>query len=334
MSIIHVQNLQKDFRIRKKEAGSGRFLSRLISKQYETKSAVQNISFSINPGEMVGFIGPNGAGKSTTIKMLTGILVPTSGEILVNGRIPHKNRMENAAGIGVVFGQRTQLWWDIPLQESVELLKYVYKIPDSIYKENLRFLSDLLEIGTFMQTPVRQLSLGQRMRGDLLAALIHNPQILFLDEPTIGLDVIAKEKIRELLVNINRERKVSIMLTTHDMVDIEKTCNRMIIIDKGQLMYDGGLKQIKDRFGKQRKLIVDFKSIRLIPPINGVVVNELEGTKVLFQFHKDEISASRLIAMISEHNEISDLEIVEPEIDHIIREIYENGIEDTIPVNV
>ncbi|WP_054943544.1 ABC transporter ATP-binding protein [Paenibacillus ihuae] len=325
MSLIQIHGLRKHYKLKRKEkSGFKGAVRSFFSGSYELKEAVKDLSFSIDSGEMVGFIGPNGAGKSTTIKMLTGILVPSSGELYVNGKIPYKNRMENAADIGVVFGQRTQLWWDLPLSESLELSKYIYKIPESDFRKNLRFLSDLLDTGSFMNTPVRQLSLGQRMRGDLLAALLHNPSILFLDEPTIGLDVIAKEKIRDLLVNINREKKVTVMLTTHDMKDIEKTCNRMIIIDKGQLVYDGGMDQIRKNYGKYRKLIVEFHSISHIPGIPGVEVTRLEGMRVSFRFHKDEISAAALLVELSRYNEVTDLTIVEPEIDQIIREIYVN----------
>lgn len=323
MTLISVRELHKEFQISKKRSGLLGAVRSLFLNDYEKKLAVNNISFTVNQGEMIGFIGPNGAGKSTTIKMLTGILVPTSGEILVNGKIPHKSREENAAIIGVVFGQRTQLWWDLPLFESIELLKYVYKIPNDTYRKNLNFLSDLLDVGSFVHTPVRQLSLGQRMRGDLLAALIHDPTILFLDEPTIGLDVIAKEKIRDLLVSINKEKQVSVMLTTHDMVDIEKTCDRMIVIDKGQMIYDGGIQQIRLNFGKMRKLIVDFKYTPNLEESMEFVIKQ-EGLRVWFEFNKDRLSASELISRISQSNELIDLSIEEQEIDSIIKEIYEH----------
>jgi ABC-2 type transport system ATP-binding protein len=325
MSLIEVRGLKKSYKIlKRKESGLKGAVRSFFSGSYEWKEAVRDLSFSIDSGEMVGFIGPNGAGKSTTIKMLTGILVPSSGELYVNGNIPYKNRMVNSAEIGVVFGQRTQLWWDLPLAESLELSKYIYKIPNEEFQKSLNFLSDLLDTGSFMNTPVRQLSLGQRMRGDLLAALLHNPRILFLDEPTIGLDVIAKEKIRDLLVDINREKKVTVMLTTHDMKDIEKTCNRMIIIDKGILVYDGDLHQIRKHYGKQRRMIVEFHAINHIPSIPGVNVERLDGMRVAFQFHKEEISATTLLSELSRNNEVTDMTIEEPDIDQIIREIYIN----------
>ena len=284
---------------------------------------MDGITFDIQSGEMIGFIGPNGAGKSTTIKMLTGILVPTSGEVTVLGRTPHKNREMNAANLGVVFGQRTQLWWDLPLIESIELLKYVYRIPENQFRRTLGMLSDLLEVNAFMNTPVRQLSLGQRMRGDLLAALIHEPPILFLDEPTIGLDIIAKERIRDLLVTINRERGVTVLLTTHDMADIEKTCDRMIIIDQGSLIYDGKLAALRAQYGKIRRLRVDFRNEPRSLQLDGAVLVNQEGLRCWFDFDKDDITASQLIARISEQEEIVDLTIEEPEIESIIKEIYE-----------
>ncbi|WP_127530185.1 ABC transporter ATP-binding protein [Paenibacillus kobensis] len=322
MSVISVENISKHFLIPQKKKGFLGSVSSLFSNQYETKVAVKDISFQINQGEMVGFIGPNGAGKSTTIKMLTGILVPTAGDVKVNGKVPYKNREENAANIGVVFGQRTQLWWDLPLLESFELLRYIYKIPETKYRTNLRFLTELLEVNSFITTPVRQLSLGQRMRADLLASLLHDPAILFLDEPTIGLDAIAKERIRELLVAINKEKNVTVLLTTHDMSDIEKTCNRMIIIDKGSKIYDGGINEIRANYGESRTLVMDFGHTPVIPQINAVTSIECEGLRYRIQFQKSKISASQLISLLSKDNELVDLTVQEPEIESIIKEIY------------
>jgi ABC-2 type transport system ATP-binding protein len=318
--------LHKEFSIVHKAPGFTGAVRGFFSPQYVVKQAVAGISFEVEKGEMIGFIGPNGAGKSTTIKMLTGILMPTSGEVTVNGRNPHKHREENAFSIGVVFGQRTQLWWDLPLIESIELLKDVYRIPVEIYKRNAAFLTELLEVGTFLHTPVRQLSLGQRMRGDLLAALLHEPSILFLDEPTIGLDAIAKQNIRSLLTAINRESKVSVLLTTHDMADIEKTCRRMIIIDKGRLIYDGGIDEIKRRYGKSRKLIVDFKEEPNLHMLPEASILWRDGLRVAIAFDKDAISASDLIAHVSKGNELADLTLEEPEIETIIAEIYSGAV--------
>jgi ABC-2 type transport system ATP-binding protein len=325
LSLIEVNQVFKEFCIARKQPGIFASTRALFNPKYEIRSAVNGISFSIQPGEMVGFIGPNGAGKSTTIKMLTGILVPTSGDIHVLGHVPHKHRELNAANIGVVFGQRTQLWWDLPLIDSFELLKYVFKLPQDVYMKNLNFLSELLEVNAFINTPVRQLSLGQRMRGDLLAALLHDPAILFLDEPTIGLDAIAKETIRNLLVQINKERKVSVLLSTHDMIDIEKTCKRMIIIDKGSLVYDGGIDDIRANYGKTRKLIVDFKYTPQFVEMHDAQVIEQDGLRYSFSFDKDRISASELITRVSLSNEVADLTIEETDIDAIIKEIYQSN---------
>lgn len=259
MPAIEVEHLMKDFMIAKRETGFLGAVKSLVKREHIKKEAVQNISFSINEGEMVGYIGPNGAGKSTTIKMLTGILVPTSGCVKVNGIIPYENRQENAKNIGVVFGQRTQLWWDLPTIESFELLKEIYRVSDKRYKKNMDTFTEILGLDEFLNTPVRQLSLGQRMRADIAASLPHDPPILFLDEPTIGLDVVAKEKMRTFIKEINLERNITVILTTHDMEDIEKLCERMILIDHGQKVYDGEIAVVKERFGKTRTLIVDLE---------------------------------------------------------------------------
>lgn len=298
----------------------------LFHREYMIKKAVEDVSFSIEEGEMVGYIGPNGAGKSTTIKMLTGILVPTSGEVWVNGILPYKERQKNAKQIGVVFGQRTQLWWDLPTIDSFELLKQVYNIPEQRYRQNMETFSEILGLHEFYQTPVRQLSLGQRMRADIAASLLHDPKILFLDEPTIGLDVVAKERMRTFIQEMNRERSVTVILTTHDMADIEKLCQRMILIDKGRLMYDGPLTQIKELYGTSRILIVDVEKGTEPFVVEGAQVIREEGKRKWLQFNRDQISASRLIRRISEQYEIADLTLEEPDIDTIVRRIYEEGI--------
>jgi ABC-2 type transport system ATP-binding protein len=330
-----MQHISKTFLIAKRQEGMWGAVKSLFHREYITKHAVEDVSFSIEEGEMVGYIGPNGAGKSTTIKMLTGILVPTSGEVRVNGVVPFENRQKNARQIGVVFGQRTQLWWDLPTIESFELLKQVYQISDKRYRQNMDTFSDILGLNEFYQTPVRQLSLGQRMRADIAASLLHDPAILFLDEPTIGLDVVAKEKMRMFIQEINRERGVTVILTTHDMADIEKLCQRMILIDKGHVMYDGALSAIKERFGKDRILVVDIDddddgngAWHHPNFVEGARLIREEGNRKWLRFNREEISASQLIARISEHCEISDLTLEEPEIDGIIRKIYEEGIPD------
>jgi len=326
MRIIEVNRLRKEFKIAKRQEGLWGAVKSLFHREYVTKTAVRDISFTVDAGEIVGYVGPNGAGKSTTIKMLTGILVPTSGYVKVNGLIPYKERQKNARQIGVVFGQRTQLWWDLPTIESFELLKQVFQIPEKRYKRNLEQFTEILGLEEFLHIPVRQLSLGQRMRADIAAALLHDPAILYLDEPTIGLDVVAKERMRNFIREINAERGVTVILTTHDMSDIEKLCRRMILIDQGQVMYDGDLATIKERFGGESVLIIDLEEeVRDFTVTGGRVVKE-EGRRKWIQFRRAEISASQLINQISERYEIRDLALEEPEIEVMIRNIYENGI--------
>ncbi len=329
MALIEVQNLIKDYRLSVKKKGLLGAIQGLLVPEYKIKRAVDNISFSINKGEMVGFIGPNGAGKSTTVKMLTGILAPSKGSIMINGISPHKDRKKNAANIGAVFGQRTQLWWDLPVADTYDLLRYIYKIPEKKYKDNLAMFNDLLGINEFMSQPVRQLSLGQRMRADIAAALLHDPEIVFFDEPTIGLDVVAKEKIREFIRQINIEKGTTMLFTTHDMLDIEKTCKRMIIIDQGIIIYDGTVEQIKERYGKARVLVAEFEQDfdgRFEVPFGVELIEEKENKKYL-QFNKDEIQVSSLISELTSRYSIQDLTIKEPEVEAIIREIYEGGID-------
>jgi ABC-2 type transport system ATP-binding protein len=327
-AIIEVKGLRKEFQIAKRKEGAFGAVRSLFSREFTTKVAVNNVSFAIEPGELVGYIGPNGAGKSTTIKMLTGILVPSGGEVRVRGLVPYEKRVENARQIGVVFGQRTQLWWDLPTIESFELLQHIYKVPAATYQRNMDRFKGLLGLEEFLQTPVRQLSLGQRMRADLAAALLHDPQILYLDEPTIGLDVVAKEKIREFIKEINRERGVTVILTTHDMQDIEKICERMILIDKGTVIYDGPVAQIKERFGKARTLVVDLEpnGFGTELAVAGAEQVKQEGNRFWLRFNRDEVSASQLIARVSEHYAIRDLTVEEPEIEGIISRIYQEGI--------
>lgn len=327
-AVIEVKGLRKEFRVAKRKEGAFGAIRTLFSNEYTEKLAVNDVSFTIQPGELVAYIGPNGAGKSTTIKMLTGILVPSGGELRVMGRVPYERRTENAKSIGVVFGQRTQLWWDLPTIESFELLQHIYKIPAETYRRNMDRFRDLLGLDEFLQTPVRQLSLGQRMRADLAAALLHDPQIVYLDEPTIGLDVVAKEKIRDFIREINRERGVTVILTTHDMQDIEKICERMILIDKGTVLYDGPVAQIKERFGKLRTLVVDLEENgeELHLAVDGVEQVKREGSRFWLRFNRDEFSASQVIARVSEQHAIRDLTVEEPEIEGIIARIYQEGL--------
>jgi len=325
--VIVAERLEKTYRVPVRKKGGA--LRALVSRGTKAVHAVDGISFTIAPGEMVGYVGPNGAGKSTTIKMLTGILVPSGGQVRVAGLDPTRQRRTLAARIGVVFGQRTQLWWDLPLIESLELLRYVYRVPEARFAENLTAFREILGLDEFLQTPVRQLSLGQRMRGDLAAALLHDPAILYLDEPTIGLDVVAKGRIREFLLEINRERGVTVLLTTHDMADIAHLCARMMIIDHGHLLYDGSVGAIRDRFGTERTLVVDLETDEP-GPLVGLQAEEIrsDGLRRWLRFRRADVTAAELIAAVSVRYPIRDLTIEEPEIEAIVRRIYQEGMGD------
>ncbi len=326
MPIITVEHLSKHFKVYKRRTGFLGGLRNIVSREHNIIKAVDDVSFTLERGELVGYIGANGAGKSTTIKMLTGILVPTSGQAEVMGLVPYERRKENARRIGVVFGQRTQLWWDLPVIDSFDLLKHIYAIPQKVYKQNLELFSDLLQLHPFLDTPVRKLSLGQRMRCDLTAALLHNPEILYLDEPTIGLDVVAKEHIRQFIKKINAERQVTVILTTHDLNDVEKVCQRMIIIDSGKIIYDGGIDALKQRYGKTRMLIVDLARAYTEIKLDGAEMTRREDSRIWLTFDRDTISASELIGQLTTQYEIKDLTISEPEIEEIVRRIYEWGM--------
>jgi len=297
-----------------------------VRRTRTTVRAVDGISFEVERGEMVGYVGPNGAGKSTTVKMLTGILVPSSGHVRVLGLEPTRQRVELARRIGVVFGQRTQLWWDLPLRDSFELLRHIYRVPRDTYEHNLAAFADVLELGPFLATPVRQLSLGQRMRGDLAAVLLHDPEILFLDEPTIGLDVVAKARIRAFLTELNADRETTVLLTTHDMDDIEQLCRRMLVIDRGRVIYDGDLETIRTRFGGDSVLVVDL--VEPGPPIeiDGVRVERIDGPRQWLRFRREQTSAAALVAEVAARAQLRDLAITDPAIEDVVRRIYEEGL--------
>ncbi|MTI71716.1 MAG: ATP-binding cassette domain-containing protein [Firmicutes bacterium] len=326
MSIIKVKNLNKEFHIRKREDGLLGAFKGVFSNEKIIKKAVNDISFEINKGEIIGYLGPNGAGKSTTIKMLSGILVPSSGLVKIKGLIPYENRIENARNIGVVFGQRTQLWWDIPISESFSLMKHMYKIPTIKYKRNMEMFSDILGISEFYNVPVRQLSLGQRMRADLCASLLHNPEILFLDEPTIGLDVVVKEKIRNFIKEINKSRKTTVILTTHDMEDIEKLASRVIVIDQGSLMYDGKLDMLKNIYGTEEVIEVEIKSnIKNFDELYKMGVNEInhKKNKILIKYNKEYINSATIIGWFMKQGKVNDFLVHGINIDEVIRKMYE-----------
>ena len=326
MSIITVHNLQKHFTVYRHHRGFWGALRNLTTREGQVVRAVDGVSFDIQPGELVGYLGPNGAGKSTTIKMLTGLLVPTGGDLRVNGHVPWRERQRYVAGIGAVFGQRTTLWWDLPVIESLDLLQYIYKVPSERFRRNLAEFRQLLELDPFLETPVRSLSLGQRMRADLCAAQLHDPPLLFLDEPTIGLDVVAKERIRQFIRHINQERGTTIILTTHDLSDVEKLCDRVMIIDRGKLLFDGQLATLQNRFGGKRELVVDFAEDYPTVDIAGAEVITRDGQRVTYQFDRVGTTASALIGRLSAQYRLRDLSVREPEIEDTIRRIYEERL--------
>ncbi len=322
MAIIEVDDLIKEFRRHKRYGGALGAVRTLFTHEYTTHRAVDGVSFSIGQGEAVGYVGPNGAGKSTTIKMLTGILVPTSGRVLVNGRVPHQARRENARRIGVVFGQRSQLWWDLPLVDSFDLHRHVYDIPPDRYRENLGFCEEVLGVGEFAQVPVRQLSLGQRMRAELAMALLHEPEILFLDEPTIGLDVLAKDRIREFLRAVNREREVTIILTTHDLKDIEEICPRLMVINTGRVIYDGTVRDLKARLGDRREIAIEFERDPGPVELPGAELVRDEGARKRYRFDRGRVSAFDLLRGLEGRYPIADVSLEEAGIEEMIRELY------------
>ncbi len=327
MSIISFSGVEKLYKVKKKQEGRFAGLRNFFSNEFKEIRAVSDISFDIAPGELVGYLGPNGAGKSTTIKMLTGILVPSAGKVDVAGLEPFKNRQVNALNIGVVFGQRSQLWWDLPVSDSYELNRRLFNIPKAVYEYNLEQARLELGISEFFHTPVRQLSLGQKMRAEIGAALLHDPKILFLDEPTIGLDVVAKDKIRKYIRRLNKEKGTTVILTTHDMTDVEEICDRIMIIDQGKKIYDGALGAIKDTYQKKRTLILDLAEDyrgQTLPDVTSLKVEE--GRRVVVEFQRDVISAKTLIDHAFKTFEVRDLSLQETELEEIIREIYQaNG---------
>jgi viologen exporter family transport system ATP-binding protein len=315
--VIRVDRVSRDFTVSVK---SGR-----LRRTRRVVSAVSDLDFSVDAAEMVGYIGPNGAGKSTTIKMLTGILVPTTGRLEVAGLDPTRQRTQLALRIGVVFGQRTTLWWDLPLRDSFELLRRIYRVPLERYRRNLATFTDLLELGPMLDTPVRQLSLGQRMRGDIAAALIHDPEVVYLDEPTIGLDVVSKSQLRDFLRETNASRGLTVLLTTHDLVDIERLCSRVMVIDHGRLVFDGGLDSLSGLAGASRTLVVDLADAAAPIELAGAATIKVAGPRQWLSFPA-EASAAPLIAELSARYRVADLSILEPNIEDVITRIYSGSL--------
>ena len=318
MPAIEVEHVGKDFVVRR---AVGR-----LRRRTDVVHAVTDLTFRVEPGSLVGYIGPNGAGKSTTVKMLTGILVPSRGRISVAGLVPTRQRTQLARRIGVMFGQRVQLWWDLPLIESFELLRHIYRIPADVYERNLSAFRQLLDLDAFLRTPVRQLSLGQRIRGELTAAMLHDPEILFLDEPTIGLDVVARQRVRELLLSANRERGMTVLLTSHDLTDIERLCSRILIIDRGRLIFDGDVDTLKARYGKERVLVVDLEEPGPALQLDGARVIRVEGPRQWIAFDGERLSAAQLTAAAAAQAPLRDLTVQEPEIEDVVRRIYQERL--------
>jgi ABC-2 type transport system ATP-binding protein len=328
MAIIKVENLYKKYRQRKGKEGLTGAVKDLFHREYKTVKAVDGISFSIEKGEIIGYIGPNGAGKSTTIKMLIGILVPSSGSIDVNGVIPFKHRELNAKRIGVVFGQRTQLWWDIPVSETLSLMRYIYEVPEKQYLENLKTFSDILGLDKFIHTPVRQLSLGQRMRADMACALLHNPDILYLDEPTIGLDVVVKERIREFILEVNKKRNTTVILATHDMSDIERLSSRVMVINSGKLVYDGNLDTLKRRYGSEEMIVAELlNKIEDTSELTRLGVDEIkyQDNKITIKYDSLKINSSTVLRWLVDKAETKDISIKVTPIEDVIRKMYAIG---------
>lgn len=335
--MIEVNHICKEFVSAKKYPGLKGAIKGLFSREKTRKVAVADISFHIGKGEIVGYIGSNGAGKSTTIKMMTGILTPTKGTCLVNGVEPCKNRKKNAGNIGVVFGQRTQLWWDLPLSESFTILKEIYDVSDEDYAERMEFLNRVLELDDFFSQPVRNLSLGQRMRADLGAALLHNPKVLYLDEPTIGLDLVVKDNIRSAIKEINEKYETTVVLTTHDIEDIEELCNRILIIDNGKLIYDGSLEDLKEKYGTTRKVIMEVqnpKQAEKLPLWEYLSVKESDyeiqadgaNSTITISFDKNKLQVSDVIGQMMQHTQVKDIKVQETELAEIVKAIYNHGV--------
>jgi viologen exporter family transport system ATP-binding protein len=325
--LIHVRDLCKHFRTFRRREGLWGSIQNLFVRQYQTVAAVDRISFSIGQGESVGYIGPNGAGKSTTIKMLTGILVPTSGDIRINGFVPHRQRRDYVKTIGVVFGQRTQLWWDIAVVESFKLLRRIYDVSQRDFDQRMERFDEVLNIRDYLYTPVRKLSLGERMRCDLAAALLHNPPLLFLDEPTIGLDVVAKDRIRRFLHAVNRDFRTTILLTTHDLDDIEELCRRIMIIDHGRVLYDGQLDHLKQQLLRTKQIKFVLKDTSQAAGVaafsrEGLELEQVDELTYLIRFDRHRVATSDLIRQILSAVEVRDLLIEDEPIEEIIKRIY------------
>lgn len=322
MSFITIDNLTKTFRIQKRNSGLKNAIKAFFKRDYTIINAVDHISFNIDKGEIVAYIGPNGAGKSTTIKMLTGILRPDSGTCIVDGKNPFEDRKKYVSEIGVVFGQKSQLWWDIPVEDSFDLLRDIYNLKENEYIKTKEELVKMLNLDEILKTPVRQLSLGQRMRCEIAASLIHNPKILFLDEPTIGLDAVSKVEVRKFIKEINKKKKVTIILTSHDMSDIEALTNRVIVIGRGKKLYDGSLDNIKRKFTSYKQLEIFYHKLKKVPKIDYVSLIEKSDNRILLKVDMKHNTISKVISIYSDVCEIEDVNVIDENMDNIIIELY------------
>lgn len=333
--MIYVENIRKEFKKTIKQPGLLGSVKSLFKPKTEKVVAVDDISFHVPKGEILGFIGPNGAGKSTVIKMLTGILTPSAGSCTINGKNPQKNRKSYVKEIGVVFGQRTQLWWDLPLCETYAVLKEIYEVEDSAYKRKMDLLNEVLDLQDFIKSPVRTLSLGQRMRADIAASLLHSPKVLFLDEPTIGLDVVVKDNIRRAIAKINEEEQTTVILTTHDLSDIELLSNRIVMIDKGKNVFDGTVDELKSNYGQMRELnfelqsaddinALDYKTHFKLSDEDVTVKND--GKKVTVRFNSDSVPVSDMLSYTLSGVHISDISVKDADIEEIIRRLYKKEV--------
>jgi ABC-2 type transport system ATP-binding protein len=320
---IVVEDLAKTFRVAERTPGLAGAMRGLVRRKHREVAALAGVSFSLAAGELVGYIGPNGAGKSTTIKILAGILVPDSGVVEVAGRVPWKERIEHVRRIGVVFGQRTQLWWDLPVVESLEMLRHIYKVPAAQFRTQCDELIELLDLGKLLATPVRQLSLGQRMRADLAASLVHAPAILFLDEPTIGLDAVSKLAVRAFVKKLNRERGVTVILTTHDMDDIEALCDRVIVIGDGAILSDGTLSELRNRVTRERWLTIDLGDSGEVSDPDATVIRR-DGDRVCLAFDPEVVAPAELIRRITSRHVVRDLFVEHPPIETVIARLYQH----------
>lgn len=326
MSIIEVKNLVKTYKINEKERGMIGYLKNLFHPKYKEFKAVKGVSFNIEEGELVGYIGENGAGKSTTIKMLTGLLTPTSGSVIVNGIVPNEKRIQNNKQIGAVFGQKTQLWWDLPVIESFRLIKKMYDIPENEYRKNLKKFTEILDLEDLLEKQVKNLSLGQKMRCEIAATFLHNPKVVYLDEPTIGLDILVKENIRKFIKDINKEKNTTVILTTHDLKDIEEVCDRIILIDKGSIIYDGDKEKFKDKYGKHiiAEFIIEQKNenITLATEQEDFEVIEESDNKIKVKFNHENSTIMNIVEIVSKYCNIKDMHMQEEGLEEILKEIY------------